>query len=450
MFVENDHQAARQRLTSWKEIAAYLGRNERTVKRWEASRGLPVRRVGGAARGSVFAYADELEAWMGGGAAAEVDEVQHVSPTAAQPKQGSTSRFKGLSVVTLFAVVAIAIASFVYFIERQSAPVAGPGTRDPVAANLYRAGLNAWQTRTPSGLSRAIVEFQQAIARDPGFADAYVGLADAYDLQGEYTAALPDRAYPKAAEAAQRAIALDPSLAGAHAALAFSKFYGARDIRGAEDEFRRAISLDPRSAIAHHWFATVLMTTGHFREALAEIDRAENLDAESAAIQADKALIEYHAGKKADATRLLGQLEEDNPNFASPHKYLALIHLDQGDDAAFARELKLVALARHDDAGNTLADAAASGLAEAGRAGMLRAMLDAQKKLFDADRATANSVAQTCAMLGDEACARTYLGISVARREADNIALDIDPCFARFHTTNWFAALLAQAEQGRP
>jgi hypothetical protein len=53
-------------------------------------------------------------------------------------------------------------------------------------------------------------------------------------------------------------------------------------------------------------------------------------------------------------------------------------------------------------------------------------------------------------MLGDEACARTYLGISVARREADNIALDIDPCFARFHTTNWFAALLAQAEQGRP
>ena len=278
-------------------------------------------------------------------------------------------------------------------------------------------------------------------------------MADAYDLQGEFTAVHPDRVYPEAANAARRAIALDPSLAGAHTALAFAEFYGLRNVAAAEKEFRRAITLEPRSAVAHHWYATFLMTIGNFDAAISEIDRAENLDAESTAIPADKALILYDIGRVSDAIRLLGQIEEDNPAFASPHKYLSMIRFSEGDDAAYVRELKLAALARHDDAGNMVAVAAAKGLATSGHGGMLRESLDAEQKLFGANRISAYSIAETCAELDDEACTRSYLAISVARTETDNIALGVDPPFSRFRNAHWFASLLAKAglpQQARP
>jgi tetratricopeptide (TPR) repeat protein/predicted DNA-binding transcriptional regulator AlpA len=450
MFAENDNRAVQRRLTSWKEIATYVGRNERTVKRWEASRGFPVRRVAGASRGSVFAYADEIEAWMHGHAAsADVTKPSLIAP---EPEQKSDAPSRRVAFPVFLLMVAIAVIALVYFgrIAPSPAPPAVLHTHDPVAANLYQVGLHAWQTRTPSGLNRAISQFRQAVARDPRFAEAYVGLADAYDLQGEFTAVHPDRVYPEAADAARRAITLDPSLAGAHAALAFAEFYGSRNVGAAEKEFRRAITLDPRSAVAHHWYATFLMTIGNFAAAISEIDKAENLDAESMAIPADKGLILYHAGRKADGIRLLKQIEEDNPAFASTHKYLATIRFAEGNDASYVRELKLAALARHDDAGNMIADAAAKGLAMAGHGGMLRASLDAEEKLYGTNRVSAYSLAETCAELGDETCTRSYLAISIARQEVDNIALNVDPPFARFSKNSWFETLRAQAGLPQP
>jgi tetratricopeptide (TPR) repeat protein len=192
------------------------------------------------------------------------------------------------------------------------------------------------------------------------------------------------------------------------------------------------------------------MTIGKFDAAISEIDKAENLDAESMAIPADKGLILYHAGRKADGIRLLSQIEEDNPAFASTHKYLATIRFAEGNDASYVRELKLAALARHDDAGNVIADAAAKGLTMGGHGSMLRASLDADEKLFGAGRVSAYSLAEICAELGDESCARSNLAISVARREVDNIALDVDPPFAQFRKDSWFATLLAQAGLPQP
>lgn len=443
MSAENDNKAGQRRLTSWKEIAAYVGRNERTVKRWEVSRGLPVRRVGGASRGYVFAYAHEIEAWMRGHGASE--EIKEPS-SAPEPEQKSDVQTGRMVFPAFLLIVAVAIIAIVYFgrIEPSLSPAA-LHTHDPVASNLYQAGLHAWQTRTPSGLNRAISQFRQAVSRDPRFAEAYVGLADAYNLQGEFTAVHRGRVYPEAAVAARRAITLDPSLAGAHTALAFAEFYGTRDSRSAEKEFTRAIALDPRSAVAHHWYATFLMTIGKFDAAISEIDRAENLDAESTAIPADKALILYYAGRKSDATRQLAQIEEDNPGFSSPHRYLAMIRFAEGNDASYVRELKLDALARHDETAGMIADAAAKGLATAGHSGMLRVSLDAQQKLFGTNRVSAYSLAETCAEMNDEGCTRLFLAISVARSESDNVALGIDPPFLRYRNRPWFAALLARA-----
>ncbi len=239
--MENGRNSVGQRLTSWKEIAAFLGRGERTVKRWEQSRGLPVRRYPGAANASVFAYVDEIEAWLRGHGEEQARVPEVIAGSASLPEPQVTWRFKrwpaaGLGVL---AVIATAVAlAFVALTVAHVQPAKSTRIRDrlPSAAvnELYVSGLHEWQTRTPASLARSIADFHQAIARAPDFAKAYAGLAAAYNLQREFSALPPEQLYPKAEEAAIQAIALDPSLASAHAALAFDLFYWSRNPSAAQ------------------------------------------------------------------------------------------------------------------------------------------------------------------------------------------------------------------------
>ncbi|HWE06455.1 MAG TPA: tetratricopeptide repeat protein, partial [Rhizomicrobium sp.] len=363
MSVENGGNA--RRLTTWKEIATFLGRDERTVKRWEESRGLPVRRVPGSGRASVFAYAHELQAWLDG----TQPEPAAVPPPAARPKFA-------IAVTALAVVLAVAGAA-TWFLNLPPWPSRAP-VRDPVAVVLYRSGLHEWQTRTPSGLTRAVKDFNAAIARDPTYAQAYEGLAETYNLMREYTSMPADEAYAKARDAATRAIALDPSLAGAHAALAFVDFYWLRKVPDARREFARAVELDPKNAEARHWYATFLMTVGEFDAALREIEKASELDSESSAILSDKGLILYYAGRTGDALKLLAQMETDQPELASPPFYLSVIDLVRGDNESHLREMKHHAVVTHDAGEAALAVAGAKGLAQSGRAGMLSGELSAR------------------------------------------------------------------------
>lgn len=451
MALENAKFSAQRRLTTWKEIATFVGRDERTVKRWEESRGLPVRRVPGAGHASVFAYADEIEAWLrghpvpdetSGVAALKTNGAEHGLP-------GRRTRWFVLGSAFVFAGLILAAVLWRQeiwpFSASQGAPVARRHIPDPAAVELYHAGLHEWQTRTPSGLAQAIADFNQAIASDGGFAEAYAGLADAYDLEPEYTATPPSLAYPKAAAAAMRAIALDPSLAEAHAALAFADFYWSRDVPAAAREFKRALALDPKRAVTHHWYATFLMTIGDYDQALKEIETAESLDPESSAIPADKAMILFHAGQTEQAVRLLTKLEDDQPSFASPHRYLDVIWLATGNDVAYLRELKLASVARHDNAGAAQADAGAQGLAAGGHIGMLRAILARERALYASGTGSAYGLATICAMLNDARCAGAYLSESLARHETENIALRIDPPFAALRNDSRFVALMARA-----
>jgi len=447
MVAQNGTISSGRRLSSWKEIAVFVGRDERTVKRWEGTRGLPVRRVPGAGHASVFAYADEIEAWLRGRASQEPANSVPDAETQASKIPASQLAKKRIAsgALVLFAIaIVVAAAAYLVQLKRPAKPLQDRAP-DPAAAEFYRAGLHEWQTRTPSGLARAVADFNRAIERDPRYASAYAGLADAYNLQGEFTTVPADQGFPKAAAAAERAIALDPSLATAHAALAFADFYWYRDVTAAQREFRRALALDPGSAVAHHWYATFLMTIGESDAALAEIDRAQNLDSESTAIPADKALILFHAGKNGEAVRLLTQLEDEQPDFASTHRYLATIRLAEGADAAYLRELRLMAQSRHDARGVELAEAGAKGLTSGGHVGMLRAMLGVQRTLYASGKESAYALAMTYAGLGDVQGEMDYLAISVARRDADNIAIKIDPPFAALRNDRRFAALLAKA-----
>ncbi len=444
MAGESSKASAQRRLTSWKEIAAFLGRDERTAKRWESSRGLPVRRMPGTGHSSVFAYADEIEAWMHAGAAATMP-----TESATEAKKNDEQIRTRWRIAPLVALVVVVIAATglselgkTVFLSAASQDA---HTVDPTAAEFYRSGLHAWQTRSPAGLARAVADFRRAVEHDPRFAAAYAGLADAYSLEAEFTTIPPQDAYPRAAAAARSAIAIDPSLASAHAALAFADFYWSRDAAAAEREYRRALTLDPSSATAHHWYATFLMTMGRSVAALEQIAKAESLDSESSAIPADKGLILFHAGKTDQAIKLLTQLENEEPDFASPHRYLAVIWLAENRDATYLRELKLAAQARRDFTDAALADAGARGLTNAGHFGMLRAILDVQRSLYRAGKESAYALAITSAKLGETQQAIAYLSASVERHETENIALAIDPPFATLRGDRRFVALLTRA-----
>ena len=156
------------------------------------------------------------------------------------------------------------------------------------AEDFYLKGRFYWNKRTPESLNQALEAFTQAIAHDPNYSDAYVGLADCYNLLREFSAMPGNEAYFKAFAAAKKAVELDQQSSEAHASLAFVTFFGMWDAADAEKEFRRAIELDPNNAKAHHWYATFLHALNRHEEALTEIELARKLAPDSPSILADK------------------------------------------------------------------------------------------------------------------------------------------------------------------
>src|SRR2546429_312865 len=152
-------------------------------------------------------------------------------------------------------------------------------TENAEAYQLYLRGRYLWNKRTEENTKKGIDYFHQAIARDPNYAVAYTGLADSYSaLVFPIGAVAPREAMPKAKEAAIQALAIDNTLAEAHASLAFVKFYYDWDWPGAELEFKRAIELNPTDAEAHHYYSHYLIAMGRTEESLAESRRCLELE----------------------------------------------------------------------------------------------------------------------------------------------------------------------------
>ncbi|HSB76442.1 MAG TPA: hypothetical protein VLC12_12380, partial [Terriglobales bacterium] len=159
---------------------------------------------------------------------------------------------------------------------------------DPAAYEDYLKGRYFWNKRTPESLFKAIDYFQQAVARQPSYAAPYSGLADCYGLLGSvpYAALPPREAFPKAKVAAERALELDPNLAEAHVSLGYIHLVYDWDAAGAESEMRRALELRPDYATAHQFYAYYLSATGRLDQAIAERQRAQELDPLSPVITA--------------------------------------------------------------------------------------------------------------------------------------------------------------------
>jgi TolB-like protein len=474
-----------RRLDSWKEIAAFFGRDERTVRRWEKESALPVHRVPGGAKGRVFAYESELEAWLSTPQAHETatsvpepdlldlptGEVQRgrkpfdvraaaklagalalcaalatgiffyrksrrfaayasapnaslvnnkdpqstltashapnldpdsvaVLPFTNAGRNANTDylsdgvteslignlahlpqlkvrsrdsvfRYKGkdidiqtagsnlrVSVLVSGRVLVqgdtIAIsaeltdirdnteiwgrryegkrADIILLQQRMAGDIAGKlrstlspadkqqvtnqGTQDAEAYSLYLKARYAWNNRTYSEVTKAIAYFNQAIAKDPGYALAYSGLADAYSVLPNY-GGNQNEDFPKSNGAARKALELDPTLAHPHAVLGSNEMQYDWDFAGGEAEFRKSFELDPNDATARQWYADdIAMIGGREQEAIAQVNLAHELDPQSPVISRVVGSVLVWTRHFDEAIAICTKLATDDPAFA--------------------------------------------------------------------------------------------------------------------------------------
>ena len=197
------------------------------------------------------------------------------------------------------------------------------GTQNPEAYELYLKGRYSWNKRTSSDLATAISYFNQAIAKDPGYALAYSGLADAYTLLPIY-GGTPSENYLKSNAAARRALELDATLARPHAVLGRTEMLYEWDFAGGEAEFKKALELDPNDGIAHQWYAlNIGMVGGREQEALAEANRAHELEPLSPIFSNLVGNVHLFARRYDEAIAVCTKVASENPTFARAHYYLA-------------------------------------------------------------------------------------------------------------------------------
>ncbi|MFZ0734670.1 MAG: winged helix-turn-helix domain-containing protein [Candidatus Sulfotelmatobacter sp.] len=197
---------------------------------------------------------------------------------------------------------------------------------DPDAYDLYLKGRYYWNQRTPAGIKESIGYFLQAKEKDPNFALAYAGLADAYNISNILGLYTPKESLPESRTAAAKAIMLDPSLAEAHAALGMEKSHYEFDFAGAEKEFLTALKLNPNSAYAHLFYSNCyLMPMGREAEAVSENQKAVMLDPLSLPINNFMGMTYMFVGDSQNAYRQFQHTIEMDPTFPLAHYYFAAL-----------------------------------------------------------------------------------------------------------------------------
>jgi len=202
-------------------------------------------------------------------------------------------------------------------------------TENPEAYTLYLKGRFFWNQRELDGFRKALELFQQAVDKDPAFAPAYAGLADTYLLLGRAGHSSPKLTYPKSTEYAEKAISLDARLPEPHVAIAAIRQEYEWKWEESENEFKRAIELNPSYSIAHIWYALYLGHVGRFEEAIEQASRALELDPMSPRIYCG-ASEEYLFARQYDrAIECTDRALEINPDFGGAYGYRAYAYVEK-------------------------------------------------------------------------------------------------------------------------
>ncbi|HEY7914613.1 MAG TPA: tetratricopeptide repeat protein [Blastocatellia bacterium] len=313
-------------------------------------------------------------------------------------------------------------------------------TENTEAYQQYLKGRYYWNQRTEAGLKKAVGYFDQAINTDPTYALAYSGLADCYTTLGYLNYLAPVESFPKAVDKALTALKLDPSLAEPHTSLAYTKLYYEWNWAEAEDEFKRAIELDPNYPTAHHWYSVFLTAMGRFDEARAEISRAHELDPLSLTINTDIGFELYYSGDYEAAIKQLQTTLEMNRDFPLAHLWLGRAYQQQGKYEAAINEFKLaerglpqwpVALAA---AGNVYGILKNKGEAKK----VLNILQDLSSKKY----VTSYGIALVYAATGEKEKAFEFLNRAYQERTNWVVWLKLDPRWNSIRSDTRFADLL--------
>jgi tetratricopeptide (TPR) repeat protein len=312
-------------------------------------------------------------------------------------------------------------------------------TENAEAYQLYVKGRFYLAQRTRESLNKALDQFNQAVAKDTNYAQAYTGLADAYLILFDRGWISPEEGSPKIRSAAQRAIELDPTLAEPHAPLAALKELADWDWAGAEAEYRKAIGLNPNDATSHHWYALLLQNMGRVKEALAEIEKALALDPASPQINANHAGILTDMHRYDDALAELNRLIAANPDFPVNYGYRGSVYwrLRNPDAAAADEAIEIKKNGRPERA-----EAFAAGYRKAKVKGACTALIEVLKNESQREYVSPSDMARYYGLMGDRDHTFEWLEKGYAQRSSRMEYLKTEDYLGPFHSDPRYIDLL--------
>ena len=303
-------------------------------------------------------------------------------------------------------------------------------TENAEAYRAYLKGRHLWNQRTPEAMRKAVAQFELAISLDQNFALAYAGMAETYAVMEINSFVAPRTAAPRGKEYAQKALALDGSLAGAEAALGLLASLSDWNWAEGDRHFQKALALNPGYATAHSWYANSLLAQGKFEQTESELKRALDLDPLSVAISSSLAETYYY---ERQYDRCLAQAGEIRELYPAYELYFGRCHWQQG---------------RYDEAitefqkdGWSEADLTVARALAAGRPTEARRLI---AKVAKGPRGTNNpySIAGQYAAAGDKESAFAWLEKAYAAHQADLVSIKIEPAFDPLRSDPRFADLL--------
>ncbi len=324
--------------------------------------------------------------------------------------------------------------------DKRAALIA-PHGHDLDAYGFYLEGRYHWNKRTEDELKKSVGCFEQAIDRDPGYAQAYAGMADAYATLGTYGAMPPKDVMPRAKGALERALEIDAGLGEAYTCRGCVRAVYDWSWSDAERDFRRAIDLRPSYPTAHHWYAiNHLVPVGRFDEATEELRHALDLDPLAIAIKTSVGMKCYFAGQYDDAVRELSKTIELDGSFGMAHFFLAAAYTELSRyPEAFAELEAAIRLS-----GRSPEILAALGYLHGVSGDIIgaRGILGELKQLAGVRYVSPARIAQLHVGLGERADALDRLEEAHAEHSADLAWLDVRPVFASLRDEPRFGALL--------
>lgn len=313
-------------------------------------------------------------------------------------------------------------------------------TENNAAYQAYLKGRYFWNKRTTASFQSAVAHFQQATRLDPNYALAYAGLADTYTLLSFFTIAAPAEVFPKAQAAANKAMALDPTLAEAYVALGQVKSAYEWDWRGAEEQFQRGLALNSNDPNLHHWRSLNLMALGRLDDARAAMQRAFELDPLLLITNVNLGRVDYYAGRYDQAIEQYRRALELDGNFARAHLRLGMAYVQRGQ--------YLEALAEYERtreiAGDTPQVAAyvAYALAVSGKKPEARTLLAELERRATRQYVPPYDIALIHVGLGETEQAFDWLEKAYADRSTEMIYFKVEPMLKSLHSDPRYGALL--------